>query len=194
MKSLWLLLSLVTFTHMAIAETTDLPVSEVISVDNLELSPASEEASLEALPQELYSEDFTIVPTNLMNDFFQMFTKDLRARNRYAGGNCAVRRVYIQNYLKRHHIKSGNILITCPGNRGNMQLVDRATNHRYTFANFHDANIVADPNGLNVLDVQFTDGPMTLSAYLALVEASQKLKPLEERSSSDRGYCYWQIK
>ena len=194
MKFLWL--SLFLLTSHVFAQTENLQALSLInSIDDGELPPVSREASPEALPQELYeSEDYTIVPQKLVADFFNMFAKDSRARNKIAGGKCAVRRAYIQSYLKRHHIKSGSLYINCPGNRGHMQLIDQVTGHRYNFANFHDVNLLAVPTGYNVMDVQFTDRPMTLSEYLALVEASQKLKPLEERSSSDRGYCYWQIR
>jgi hypothetical protein len=128
-------------------------------------------------------------------DLFNKLERNSRARNRVAGGKCAIRRSYIQRYLKKLGISSGRLYIRCPSKNGRLRLIDQVTRHRYTFSNFHDTNIVSVKGiGHEVFDVQFKDRPVTLGQYLAQIEASQKLKPLRNRSSKDRGYCYWSIR
>jgi hypothetical protein len=177
-------------------------LSVVKSIDDQDLPPSDIEVSDEGLPYEDYLElkelldtgNFTILPESRVRTLFSELTKNPRARNRIAGGKCAIRRSYIQGYLRKLSIKSGKLLINCPANNGRMRLIDQVTGRRYTFSNFHDVNIVAVPSGYNAMDVQFASKSMSLSGYLAVVEASQKLKPLKNRAAGEKGYCYWSIK
>ncbi len=192
-----LLLSFLLSSSLSLAH--DQKLSNITSIDDQQLAPSDIEATDEALPYEeilklLEEENFTILREEEVRTLFGILEKKPNARNKVAGGKCAIRRSYIQRYLREINIKSGSLLIKCPANIGHMKLIDQVTQHRYTFSNFHDVNIVRVPNGYNVMDVQFTSGPMTLSGYLAHVEASQKLKPLKNRAAGDKGYCYWSIK
>lgn len=204
MKFLWLWSILLTFSVPAVFAQANFQqnLSTVKSIDDQDLPPSSIEVSDEGLPYEDYLElldlldsgNFTVLPEGRVRALFSELAKNPRARNRVAGGKCAIRRSYIQGYLRKLKITSGRLLIKCPANNGRMRLIDQVTGRRYTFSNFHDVNIVAIPNGYNVMDVQFESKPMSLSGYLAQIEASQKLKPLKNRASADKGYCYWSIK
>lgn len=204
MKFLCLCSILLTFSVPAVFAQASLHqnLSTVKSIDDQDLPPGDIEVSDEGLPYEDYLElldlldvgNFTVLPESRVRALFSELEKNPRARNRVAGGKCAIRRSYIQGYLRKLNITSGRLLINCPANNGRMRLIDQVTGRRYTFSNFHDVNIVAIPNGYNVMDVQFESRPMSLSGYLAQIEASQKLKPLKNRASGDKGYCYWSIK
>ena len=191
MKFFWL-------SCLLLVSQISLADSNIISIDNEELPYSFEEASERALPyQELQSlletDQYTPLSRSQMSELFNKLMKDKNARNSYAGGRCNQRRIYIQNYLSKKNITSGELYINCPGNIGHMSLIDQATGHRYTFSNFHDANVVSGPDGYYVMDVQFENEAMSLISYLAQIEASQKLKPAKERSWRDRGFCYWGI-
>ena len=178
---------------LPVAQSKTEPLAIIKSIDNEDLDPAYNDASEICLPEDLkVFDNYTVISEERARDLFNTLTKDPKARNRVAGGKCAIRRSYIQKYLKKIGIISGRLYIDCPSRNGRMRLIDQVTNHRYTFANFHDANLLAvEGHGHQVFDVQFTDAPMRLSSYLALVEASQKLKPLSGRVQGERGYCYW---
>jgi hypothetical protein len=193
------LLAMLSFQSLYAQSVEPQNLSIIKSIDNVDLPYSASEASEEALPYDELSKlldyfDFTVLSEARVQELFTELETNPNARYKYAGGYCATRRYYIQNYFKKIGIKSGSLLIECPFNNGVLRLVDQVTGKRMTFSNFHDANIVSVADGYNVLDLQFENGPRTLSAYLAEVEASQKLKPMKERSSSDRGYCYWSIK
>jgi hypothetical protein len=98
--------------------------------------------------------------------------------------------------LKKKNIETGKILINCPGFNGRLRLQDQVSGHWYSFANFHDTNVVAaeTPAGrtLMVLDLQFLDAPVTLHEYLTIIEASQKIRPKKTRDTGTR-FCYWTI-
>lgn len=201
MKFLWLgALLAVLCSPVSYAQTQEVQrISILRSIDDLAPLPAATEASEEGLPHREFLKlldffDFTILSEARVQELFSELERNPQARNAVAGGNCAVRRNYIQNYFKKKNIISGSLLIDCPFNDGRMTLVDQVTGRRHIYSNFHDVNIVSVPDGYRVLDVQFESGPVTLSSYLAEVEASQKIKPLNERSSRDRGYCYWSIR
>jgi hypothetical protein len=191
------------FLSQAFAETSaHQNISIIQSIDDQDLPPSYGEASEEVLPlknflqllKRLETNDFTVIPINRVRDLFGQLENNPRARNRIAGGKCSVRRSYIQSYLRKLSISSGRLFLQCPNNSGHMRLIDQSTGHRYTFSNFHDVNLVAVPNDYYVMDVQFENRPMSLSEYLAQVEASQKLKPLKNRAAGDRGFCYWSIR
>lgn len=181
-------------------------VAIIQSVDDSEHPANFLEASEEALPLEHYQQllhqmsafAFTVVPENTIRDLFEELEKNRRARYEVAGGGCAIRRAYIQSYLKKLNIVSGRMLIQCPGNRGRLRLKDQATGRRYSFANFHDANIVAVQTGrgleYQILDLQFEDTPKSLHEFLGEVEYSQKLKPAKNKSPDSKGYCYWDVR
>ena len=199
MKFLWMY-SLLLALFLPVANAQQL--SNIKSIDDQELPPSYDEASEEGLPYEDYqhlldlleTDNYTVLPVARVRALFSELARNPSARNRVAGGKCSYRRSYIQSYLRKRSISSGSLYIKCPTNQGHMRLIDQVTGRRYTFSNFHDVNLVAVPGGYNIMDVQFTSGPMTLSGYLAHVEASQKLKPLSNRTSGDRGYCYWSIR
>jgi len=203
MKLTWMFFVLTFSSQLALAQPNQhFDLSTIQSVDDQELPPSSSEPSAQALPHEellqyledLHRDRFTIVAEARVRQLFTKLAKNPRARMRVAGGKCSYRRHYIQDYLKKQSIISGKLYIQCPSNKGRLRLNDQVTGRRYTFSNFHDTNIVAVPNGYRVMDVQFKPGPVTLASYLAGIEASQKLKPLRNRASGDRGYCYWSIK
>jgi hypothetical protein len=204
MKLFWVCFLLLTVNlRLAFSESHEhYELSTIRSIDNEELPYHDYEASEESLPEDYFYEleellglkEFTVIPVGRVRDLFAQLERNPRARMRIAGGKCSYRRVYIQGYLKKLGINSGKLYIQCPSKNGRMRLKDQVTGHRYTFSNFHDTNIVAVPNGYNVMDVQFENGPRTLSEYLAEIEASQKLKPLKNRVAGDKGFCYWSIK
>ncbi len=171
-------------------------LSIVKSIDNLDLPLSYNDPSDICLPNEFKTKDnFTVISENRARDLFENLEENPRARNRVAGGKCAIRRSYIERYLANIGISSGSLYIQCPSNHGRLRLIDQVTGRRYTFSNFHDVNIISVQGiGYEVMDVQFKDRPVTLSSYLAQIEASQKLKPLRNRSTGDRGYCYWSIR
>lgn len=170
-------------------------LSTIRSIDDQALPAYDAEASEIALPSKLFRLDqFTILAEARVRDLFSQLERNPRARMRVAGGKCSYRRSYIQSYLRKLGISSGKLYLQCPSKAGRMRLRDQVTGRRYTFSNFHDTNIVSVGSGYQVMDVQFEDGPLWLSEYLAKIEASQKLKPLRNRSTGDRGYCYWSIK
>jgi hypothetical protein len=202
MKSLMLTVFLILSLPGVFAHEAPDEQAIIKSIDDLDLPPHAFEASEEALPfQYLYELiensnfiDFTILPEAQVRDLFEKFKINRNARNRVAGGKCSSRRRYIQNYLKKLNIISGKLFINCPARNGHMRLIDQVTGHRYTFANFHDVNLVAVASGgYQVMDVQFEASPLSLSSYLAEIEASQKLMPLSSRTRNTKGYCYWSI-
>lgn len=172
------------------------PLSTIRSIDHLDLAPSYNDASEICLPEDLEStEKYTPITDARARDLFSKLARNPKARMKVAGGKCSYRRSYIQGYLRKLGISSGRLYLQCPSKNGRMRLIDQVTGRRYTFSNFHDTNIVSvQGSGYQVMDVQFKDGPVTLSSYLAQVEASQKLKPLGNRSSGDKGYCYWSIR
>lgn len=192
MKHFVLCFFLLAFSQAALA------VNQNFTIDDLDLEPAYNDASEICLPEDLNlksTDNYTIITETQARDLFNILTKDPKARNRVAGGKCAIRRSYIQRFLKQIAISSGSLYIKCPSNNGRMSLIDQVTNHRYTFSNFHDANILSVKGiGYQVFDVQFKDRPESLSSYLAQIETTQKLKPLKDRASGDKGYCYWSIR
>ena len=199
MKHLLLCFFLFVMTYLPLAhpqtgESQELSI--IRSIDDLDLPSSYNDASEICLPEDLkVFRDFTVISENRAIDLFNKLKKNPNARNRVAGGKCAVRRRYIQNYLRNKGISSGSLYIQCPSNRGRLRMIDQVTGRRYTFSNFHDTNILSVKSiGYSVLDVQFKDSPVTLSSYLAQIETSQKLKPLRNRASEDRGYCYWSIR
>lgn len=193
MKHLLLCLFLfVTYPQIARSYETSI----IKSIDDQDLAPAYNDASEICLPDDIKAaENYTVISEDQARDLFNLLVTDPNARNRVAGGKCAIRRSYIQRFLKKIAITSGSLYIQCPSKNGTMRLIDQVTQHRYTFANFHDANILSVKGiGYQVFDVQFQDSPVTLSNYLAQIEASQKLKPLNDRAAGDKGYCYWSIR
>lgn len=170
-------------------------LSIIKSIDNYDLPPSYNDASEICLPPEKFQFDnFTVLSENRVRDLFMKLERNPNARNKVAGGKCSYRRSYIQSYLRKLGISSGKLYLECPSKKGRMRLIDQVTGRRYTFSNFHDTNIVSVTSGYQVMDVQFMDRPVSLSSYLAQIEASQKLKPLRNRSIADKGYCYWSIK
>jgi hypothetical protein len=183
---------------MALAQITEKHEFSIIkSIDDFDLTPTYNDASEICLPEDgLKSIDnFTAITDSRARDLFNKLERNPKARNRIAGGKCSYRRSYIQRYLRNLSISSGQLYIKCPSNNGRLRLIDQVTGRRYTFSNFHDTNVVlVRGSGHQVMDVQFKDRPVTLGQYLAQIEASQKLKPLRNRTSWDRGYCYWSVK
>lgn len=198
MKSLMLfILIFASFLKTGLAQSNKhYELSTVQSIDDLSLPPAYNDASEICLPTESsFLDEFSVITDARARDLFNELARNSKARNRVAGGKCSFRRSYIQSYLRKLGISSGRLYIQCPSKRGRMRLIDQVTGHRYTFSNFHDTNVVSVQGiGYEVMDVQFMAGPVTLGQYLAQIEASQKLKPLGNRSSGDHGYCYWSIK
>lgn len=176
----------------------------IYTIEEDDFLPEAIEVSPEALPADLHAElisksdemGFTPMTDRDLNIVFEILKTDRKARNKMAGGNCAIRRKYIQDYLEKMTIKSGRLYVSCPSFNGKMKLRDRATNHVYSFANFHDVNIIAvnTPTGraFRVMDVQFEDAPMTFENYLAEIEASQRIMPLK-RKGDTKGLCYWTV-
>lgn len=171
-------------------------LSIIKSIDEQDLTPSYNDASDICLPPDLKSIDnFTVITADRAEDLFNQLERNSQARNRVAGGKCSYRRSYIQRYLRKLGIASGSLYIQCPSKNGRLRLIDQVTGRRYTFSNFHDTNIVSVQGiGYEIMDVQFQARPVSLGNYLAQIEASQKLKPLRNRSSEDRGYCYWSIR
>lgn len=197
MKFLFLVCFLVTTQiHQTLAHTDHQKLSNIYSIDDQDLPVSYNDASEICLPEDLKGlEDYTSISDARARELFNQLEKNPNARNRIAGGKCMTRRIYIQRHLKKLGINSGRLYVQCPSNNGRMRLIDQVTGHRYTFSNFHDTNVVSVQGiGYQVFDVQFLSQPVTLSSYLAQIEASQKLKPLSNRSSGDRGYCYWSLK
>lgn len=186
-------------------DASDFEQAIIRSIDEADTPENYIEVSEEGFPLDHYvqllklidSFKFTALPDEKINELFETLKKDRQARMRYAGGDCSKRRAYIQNYLKKMRIVSGKIFIHCPANNGRMRLKDRATGHNYSFANFHDANIVTNQsssgNDFFVMDLQFQDNPVSLHDYLTEIEASQKIRPAKRRDGTARGYCYWSI-
>lgn len=203
MKSLFLFF-LIGLISVPTAFSRVYPRALVYSIDNYEYARNYVEVSEVALPTDLYAQlvsmtnafGFTPLAEENVNVLFEFLKNDRNARNKVAGGNCAIRRAYIQNHLRKISIESGRLLINCPSVNGRLRLKDRATNHYYTFANFHDTNIVSvatrKGKSYRVMDVQFQDGPVSLHDYLAEIEASQEILPLK-RKGSTRNKCYWTV-
>ncbi len=180
----------------ALAQNPELyDLSSIQSIDDLDLPSYYNEPSETCYPEEFKDlDEVTNISEARARDIFNDLERNPSARNRVAGGKCSYRRSYIQGYLKRLGIASRRLYIQCPSNRGRLRLIDQVTGRRYTFSNFHDTNVVSIQGlGSHVMDIQFTDGPVSLGNYLARLESSQKLKPLTNRSSSDRGFCYWSV-
>jgi hypothetical protein len=207
MKLIWILSVFTIIFPIAFAQATEHhELSTIQSIDDFDLDPAYSEPSEEALPHEdllkllngSRTDGFTVLAESRVRELFSTLERNPRARMRVAGGKCSYRRSYIQGYLRNLGIVSGRLYIQCPSYSGRLRLIDQVTGRRYTFTNFHDTNVVAvrtsSGRGYNVMDVQFKSGPVTLGQYLAEIEAAQKLKPLKNRSSGDRGYCYWSIR
>lgn len=174
------------------------------SIDDYELPKNYIEVSEEGLPPDHYFQllqqmmmfKFTLLNGTQVNESFTELKRNSRARMKYPGGQCSYRRAYIQNHFKKLNVVTGNILIHCPVNNGRLKLQDQVSGRYYTFSNFHDANIVAVStdagNQFQVLDLQFKDTPVTLEAYLAEIESSQRIRP-SKTSTGSRGICYWSI-
>lgn len=181
--------------HSAFART-----ALIYSIDDYDYGPNYVEVSPEALPPDHYAQlvaligsfQFTTLTDAKVSSLFEELKKDRRARMKFAGGACSSRRIYIQNYLKKMNIVSGKLYISCPAVNGRMRLKDQVTGHNYTFANFHDTNIVSVGKAFRVMDVQFEAGPVSLQNYLAEIETSQKIRPLKRKGES-KGLCYWTI-
>jgi hypothetical protein len=202
MKSLSVFFFSLFFISTAFAQPIE--KSLVYSIDDYDYERNYVEVSEEALPSDLYAQlvsmidayKFTVLAEENVNTLFDFLKKDRQARNKMAGGNCSIRRAYIQKHLRKISIESGRLYINCPAINGRMRLKDRATNHYYSFANFHDTNIVSvstrSGRAFRVMDVQFEDAPVSLQDYLAEIEASQKIRPLKRRGTS-KGLCYWTV-
>lgn len=174
------------------------------SINDDELPSNYVEVSEEGLPRDHYIQlinmlnvfRFTVVPETKIRDVFEGLKKNPQARMRYPKGSCSSRRAYIQNHLKKMNIVSGKIFIHCPATNGRLRLKDQVSNHVYSFANFHDTNIVAvqtnSGNEFRILDVQFEDTPVSLHDYLSEIEVSQKIRPLKRKGTS-KSLCYWTI-
>jgi hypothetical protein len=195
----FLLSWIILFSNLSLHALTQQPeffdLSDIQRIDNLDLPSYYEAPSETCYPEDLkdFDED-TSISESRARDIFNNLERDPRARNRVAGGKCIYRRIYIQRYLKRFGIASRGLYINCPSNRGRLRLIDQVTGSRYTFSNFHDTNVVSIRGlGYFVMDIQFLDRPVALGQYLARLQSSQKLKPLANRSSGDRGFCYWSV-
>jgi hypothetical protein len=204
-KILWMIFLMLAYLPLSFAGHEKLEKAVIKSIDDYAL-PKKIKPSEKAFPEEyflhllddLYRFENTVISDSRARYLFNQLTRDPKARMEVAGGKCSYRRSYIQKYLRNLEIDSSRLLIQCPGNNGRLRLQDQVTGRRYTFSNFHDTNVVSVETsvgvGLKVMDVQFKEGPLSLSRYLAEIEASQKIKPLGSRLSSDRGYCYWSVK
>lgn len=208
MKSfLLLILFLLISINPTNAETdTTFDQAVINGIDDSDSSQNYVEVSEEGLPYDLYvhlismSESvfrFTVLPEAKVDELFETLKTNPKARMKSPGGACSVRRDYIQKHMKQQHdIVSGKLLVHCPAFNGRLRLRDRVTNHTYSYANFHDTNIVAvqTNNGteFRVLDVQFEDGPVSLQEYLSEIEANQRIRPLRRKGTS-RSLCYWSI-
>jgi len=179
-------------------------LSTIRSIDGIELSRNYVEVSEEGLPRSHYIHlltlmsafKFTLLYDSKVRDIFEDLTTDPKARNKVPGGRCSYRRAYIQNYLKKMNIVSGKFLIKCPAHNGRLRLKDQVTRRYYSYANFHDANIVAVQTNygqaFRILDLQFQDSPVSLQEYLTEIEASQKIRPLKRKGATS-SLCYWTI-
>lgn len=201
--------SLILFCHLsAYARITDHQEEAIIqSIDSLDTSLNYVEASEAAIPEDLYALlmkqmvifQFTLMEESAAEELFTKLETDPQARNKEPGGKCAIRRAYIQKLLKKSEIVSGQLYIKCPLNDGILRLKDQVSGSYYSFTNYHDSNIVAVKTSsgveFRVMDLQFEDLPVSLSAYVGEVEASQKvILPLKTRGNEDsRGKCYWSI-
>jgi hypothetical protein len=204
-KILWMTLLMVVSLSPSLAQDARFELSVIKSIDDYELPLARSHASPKALPEDYSNEvvktlnsfQTAIISEGRAKNLFNQLTKNPKARMKIAGGKCSYRRSYIQSYLRRLNIDSGRLLINCPAKNGRLRMKDQVTGRRYTFSNFHDTNVVsirtASGVGLRVMDVQFESAPVSLSRYLAKIEASQKIKPLRNRRESDKGFCYWTL-
>lgn len=208
MKSflLLLLILLVSINPSKAEFETTYDQAVINGIDDFDYPQNYVEVSEEGLPYDLYVHlismtenlfKFTVLPEAQVNEFFESLKKNSRARMRSPGGACSVRRAYIQNLLKqKHNVVSGKLFVHCPAFNGRLRLRDRSTNHTYSYANFHDTNILAVHTNtgteFRVLDVQFEDTPVSLHDYLSEIEAHQRIRPLKRKGTS-RGLCYWSI-
>lgn len=204
-----LLGSLFLICHLsAFAVVTETREEAIIqSIDNLESALNYVEASETALPEDLYELlmkqmlifQFTVMQEADVYELFEKLEKDPQARMKDPGGKCAQRRAYIQKLLRETRIVTGQLYINCPNKDGILRLKDQVSGSYYSYVNYHDSNIVAvrTRSGVEfrVLDLQFKDLPVSLSAYVGEVEASQKIiLPLKTIGNEDRtGKCYWSI-
>lgn len=200
MKSLLFLISFFCLLNSAFSYEQAI----IRNIENEDLPANYVEVSEEGLPQDHYVQlinmlevfRFTIEPEAKIRDVFESLKKNPQARMRYPKGSCSNRRAYIQNYLGKMNIISGKIFIHCPAINGRLRLKDQVSNHVYSFANFHDTNIVAVQTNagseFRVLDLQFEDAPVSLHDYLSEIEVSQKIRPLK-RKGTTRNLCYWTI-
>lgn len=177
----------------------------VKSIDDIDTPPNYIEVSEEGLPHDHYVQmlnmigafGFTIVPDEQVRDIFEALKRNPKARMKVAGGKCSNRRSYIQGLLRKKNIVSGKFYMHCPGSQGRMRLRDQVTGRRYTFANFHDTNIVAVSTNsgieFQIMDVQFESSPVSLHDYLTEIEASQKFRPLKRKGNGAKRMCYWSV-
>lgn len=206
MKILWMTFLILTHLPSSFAQEEVIELAIIKIIDDYDLPQSYSEASERALPEDYYYDllksintfENTVLSDGRARDLFNQLKRNPKARMRVAGGRCSYRRRYIQDYLRRMDIDSGRLLIKCPARNGRLRMRDQVTGRRYTFINYHDTNVVSVRTNagvsLKVMDVQFESGPLSLSRYLAKVEASQKIKPLRNRSAGDRGYCYWSVR
>lgn len=179
-------------------------LSTIHSIDDYDYPRNYVEVSEEGLPSDHYlqliqlmnSFRFTLLPETKVRELFEQLKKDPNARNKQPGGRCSYRRAYIQNLLKKMNIVSGKLLINCPSKNGRLRLRDQVSGRYYTYANFHDSNIVAINSAsgpaFRVMDLQFQSSPASLHDFLTEIESSQRIRPLK-RKGNGTGLCYWTI-
>jgi hypothetical protein len=199
-----LLFSLYISNVFAAQEVQEHELSIIKKIDDIEFSRNYVEVSEEGLPRSHYIHlislmnafSFTLLSDSKIRDIFEDLTTDPKARNKIPGGRCSYRRAHIQNYLKKMNIISGKFLIKCPAHNGRLRLKDQVTRRYYSYANFHDTNIVAvqtnTGHGFRILDLQFQDSPVSLQEYLTEIEASQRIRPLKRKGTTS-SLCYWTI-
>jgi hypothetical protein len=188
----------------AAQEAQEHELSIIKKIDDIEFSRNYVEVSEEGLPSSHYIHlislmnafSFTLLSDSKIRDIFEDLTTDPKARNKIPGGRCSYRRAHIQNYLKQMNIISGKFFIKCPAHNGRLRLKDQVTRRYYSYANFHDTNIVAvqtnTGHGFRILDLQFQDSPVSLQEYLTEIEASQRIRPLKRKGTTS-SLCYWTI-
>ncbi len=198
MKVMLVILCILASSSLSLAQS-DSPVGPAIiySIDDYFTPEDDVEVSEEALPPEVErtledEKSFTKISTARAASLFNTLKSNPRARMRSPRGLCSRRRAYIQGYLKNLSIRSGKLLITCPGNNGRLRLRDRVSGRYYTYINYHDVNIVSTNAGYRVMDLQFQSGPVSLGSYLSEVERYQRLRPARNKEAS-AGICYWRI-
>lgn len=205
-KALFFILFIVSSVTAFAKINTQRELAIIESIDSFDFDQNYIEVSEDALPKDLYRQlieqievfRFALLEQKEVNEIFEELEKNPRARMKKPKGYCAQRRAYIQDLLKQKNIVTGQLLIKCPSRDGRLRLTDQVSGYKYTYSNYHDANIVAiktiKGNKFLVLDLQFEARPVSLEEYLTEVELSQKIRPLKTRGTeSSRGTCYWSI-